>query len=238
MPFCFTAGRPVRHLTPFTYVAYFSLRFIFLCHLRLLQTAGASQPQQSLNNLSHPTPHIMVDYESSGSLSARQTMQSAPALQEPLENTQQQFILENVGNKRLASRLYKRTFKIFSKEERLAAIEFCQTRKHINLITGQERPISISSASEILHITTGTLKRWIMNKDKILEMKGGSSRADGCRENNKLPNRSDLEDYPFLRLAPQQLFQHKFVLRSDFYRVVTIPILIYICLLTIIAAPL
>ncbi|OOF95652.1 hypothetical protein ASPCADRAFT_506542 [Aspergillus carbonarius ITEM 5010] len=197
---------------------YTSLRFIFLCHLRLLQTAGASQPQQSLNNLSHPTPHIMVDYESSGSLSARQTMQSAPALQEPLENTQQQFILENVGNKRLASRLYKRTFKIFSKEERLAAIEFCQTRKHINLITGQERPISISSASEILHITTGTLKRWIMNKDKILEMKGGSSRADGCRENNKLPNRSDLEDYPFLRLAPQQLFQHKFVLRSDFYR--------------------
>ncbi|OJZ92269.1 hypothetical protein ASPFODRAFT_76836 [Aspergillus luchuensis CBS 106.47] len=144
--------------------------------------------------------------------------ENVSVLWKPLDDAQQS-LLESVGNKRLARRLYKRTFKIYSREDRLHAINFCQSRKHINPITGQERPISLSTASEILHISIGTLQRWIMEKQKITDMKQGSSRADKHRvPPSSLSNQFGTDDYAFLRLLPQQLFQHHFIQRREFYK--------------------
>lgn len=106
--------------------------------------------------------------------------ESTPALEGPLTLEQ----LENIrciGNKRLSSHLYKRNLKIWSREERLRAIEFCRTRSHVNPLTGQERPISISTASHLLHVESGTLRNWIRNEKQIIDMKPGSQRADGQR---------------------------------------------------------
>lgn len=145
--------------------------------------------------------------------------ESDSVLWKPLDDSQRS-LLESVGNKRLARRLYKRTFKIYSREDRLHAIEFCQTRKHIDPITGQERPISISTASEILHISRGTLQRWITETQKITNMKHGSSRAERHRAPPSiLSDQYGTDNYAFLRLLPQQLFQHHFIQRSEFYRV-------------------
>lgn len=162
----------------------------------------------------------MSDLQTPSLLKAPENRQeSVSVLWKPLDDAQQS-LLESVGNKRLARRLYKRTFKIYSREDRLHAINFCQSRKHINPITGQERPISLSTASEILHISIGTLQRWIMEKQKITDMKQGSSRADKHRvPPSSLSNQFGTDDYAFLRLLPQQLFQHHFIQRSEFYKV-------------------
>ncbi|KAL4945430.1 hypothetical protein BDV06DRAFT_184544 [Aspergillus oleicola] len=68
----------------------------------------------------------------------------------PLTQTQQ-AIINSIGNKELVGRLFKRTLHIFSRGERLHAIEFYRTHVHVNPLTS-ERSLSISSASETLHI--------------------------------------------------------------------------------------
>ncbi|OQE30630.1 hypothetical protein PENFLA_c002G02577 [Penicillium flavigenum] len=77
-----------------------------------------------------------------------------------LTETQQELI-DSIGNKQLASRLHKRTLKIFTREERLEAIEFYRTHVHNDPQTGEERNLSIASASETLHISECTLERWL-----------------------------------------------------------------------------
>jgi hypothetical protein len=64
---------------------------------------------------------------------------------EPLTEGQQALV-DSVGNRRLADGLYKREFKTYSREERLHAIEFYRTHVHVKPQTGEERPISTSTA--------------------------------------------------------------------------------------------
>lgn len=133
---------------------------------------------------------------------------------------EQQAIIDNIGNKQLASRLHKRTLKIFSREERLAAIEFYRTHAHINPQTGEERSISIASASEILHINKSTLERWINEEAKITCMKRGNSRDDGERYSSApMSERFTSGNYPFLRLTPAQLVAKKYVKGTDLCKV-------------------
>ncbi|KAJ9264623.1 hypothetical protein DTO212C5_7005 [Paecilomyces variotii] len=143
---------------------------------------------------------------------------NTPALEKPLTEDQLQTI-DKIGNKQSAQRLYKRTLKIFSKEERLNAIDFLRTRKHVNPTTGQERPISISSASEVLYIGEGTLKRWIKEEGKIVEMRQGSSRADGPRkEPVKITDQYDSGHYPFLMLSPEELHSYEVIQRNELHK--------------------
>lgn len=147
--------------------------------------------------------------------------ESTSALEGPL--TQEQ--LENIrciGNKRLSSHLYKRNLKIWSREERLRAIEFCRTRKHVNPLTGQERPISISTASHLLHVESGTLKKWILNEKQIIAMKPGSQRADGQRKSVSKKTYQDASDCSFLLLQPSELFKFKFISSENFPKVLAL----------------
>jgi hypothetical protein len=133
---------------------------------------------------------------------------------------EQQAVIDSIGNKQLASRLHKRTLKIFSREERLAAIEFYRTHAHINPQTGEERNISIASASEILHISKCTLERWVNEEAKITSMKRGNSRDDGERHSSApMSERFSSGNYPFLRLTPDQLFAKKYVKGTELCKV-------------------
>ncbi|KAJ9303889.1 hypothetical protein DTO217A2_6589 [Paecilomyces variotii] len=144
---------------------------------------------------------------------------NTPALEKPLTEDKLQTI-DKIGNKQSAQRLYKRTLKIFSKEERLNAIDFLRTRKHVNPTIGQERSISISSASEVLYIGEGTLKRWIKEGGKIVEMRQGSSRADGPRkEPVKITDQYDSGHYPFLMLSPEELHSYEVIQRNELDKV-------------------
>ncbi|KAL3465827.1 hypothetical protein BJX64DRAFT_274911 [Aspergillus heterothallicus] len=137
---------------------------------------------------------------------------------EPLAEGQQALV-DSVGNRRLAGGLYKREFKTYSREERLHAIEFYRTHVHVNPQTGEERPISTSTAAEILHITKHTLQRWIEEEEKIIGMKEGSSRADGERYSTiTISERFKSGRYPFLKLVPAQLFAKNCIAGADFYK--------------------
>jgi hypothetical protein len=129
-------------------------------------------------------------------------------------------IIDSIGNKQLASRLYKRTLKIFTREERLEAVEFYQTHVHINPQTGEERSLSIASASEALYISEATLERWVKEETKIRSMRHGNSRDDGERYASvSVSERFKSGNYPFLRLIPEQLSAKKYVKGKDFYKV-------------------
>lgn len=136
-----------------------------------------------------------------------------------LTETQQELI-DSIGNKQLASRLHKRTLKIFTREERLEAIEFYRTHVHINPQTGEERNLSIASASEALHISDSTLERWVNEETKITSMRHGNSRHDGGRyASATVSERFKSGIYPFLRLTPEQLSAKGYVRGKDFYKV-------------------
>ncbi|OGM39533.1 hypothetical protein ABOM_011917 [Aspergillus bombycis] len=134
---------------------------------------------------------------------------------------EQHALINSIGNKQLASRLHKRTLKIFTREERLDAIEFYRTHVHINPQTGEEHNISVASASEVLHISTSTLEKWINEETKITAMKCGNSRDDGGRYLSAAPmsERFASGHYPFLRLTPEQLSAKKYIQGKDLYKV-------------------
>ncbi|KAL4874777.1 hypothetical protein BJY04DRAFT_224685 [Aspergillus karnatakaensis] len=128
-------------------------------------------------------------------------------------------IIDSIGNKKLTDRLYKRTLRIFSREERLDAIEFYRTHVHIDSLTGEERNLSISSASEYLCIHEATLTRWIREERRIKAMSKGSSRDDGNRYSAvNLSERFKSGHYPFLKLTPEQLCAKKYVHGKDLYK--------------------
>ncbi|CAI7631166.1 unnamed protein product [Penicillium glandicola] len=132
----------------------------------------------------------------------------------------QQELIDSIGNKQLASRLHKRTLKIFTREERLEAIEFYRTHVHINPQTGEECNISIASASEALHICKSTLERWVNEETKITFMRHGNSRDDGERyASAPVSERFKSGNYSFLRLTPEQLSAKKYIKGKDFYKV-------------------
>ncbi|KGO40028.1 hypothetical protein PEXP_034110 [Penicillium expansum] len=132
----------------------------------------------------------------------------------------QQELIDSIGNKQLASRLHKHTLKIFTREERLEAIEFYRTHVHINPQTGEERNVSIASASEALHVSESTLERWVNEETKITSMRHGNSRDDGERyASAPVSERFKSGNYPFLRLTPEQLSAKKYVQGKNFYKV-------------------
>ncbi|KAJ5793417.1 hypothetical protein N7457_000016 [Penicillium paradoxum] len=131
----------------------------------------------------------------------------------------QQRLIDSIGNRQLASRLHKRTLRIFTREERLEAIEFYRTHVHINPQTGEERSLSIASASEALNISESTLERWINEKTKITSMRHGNPRDDGKRYiSAPVSERFQPGNYPFLRLTPEQHFAKKYVKGKDSYK--------------------
>ncbi|KAJ5501564.1 hypothetical protein N7453_006381 [Penicillium expansum] len=131
----------------------------------------------------------------------------------------QQELIDSIGNKQLASRLHKHTLKIFTREERLEAIEFYRTHVHINPQTGEERNVSIASASEALHVSESTLERWVNEETKITSMRYGNARDDGERyASAPASKRFKSGNYPFLRLTPEQLSAKKYVQGKDFYK--------------------
>ncbi|KAJ5429176.1 hypothetical protein N7491_006192, partial [Penicillium cf. griseofulvum] len=135
-----------------------------------------------------------------------------------LTETQHELI-DSIGNKQLASRLHKRTLKIFTREERLQAVEFYRAHVHINPQTGEERSLSIANASEALHISEYTLERWVNEETKITLMKYGNSRDDGERYASvSVSEQFKSRNYPFLRLTPEQLSAKKYVKGKYFYK--------------------
>ncbi|KAJ0413430.1 hypothetical protein BJY00DRAFT_322035 [Aspergillus carlsbadensis] len=160
----------------------------------------------------------MVDRARRSLGSARELSSDSSTSHKPFTKGQQ-TILESVGNKQIASRLYKRELTIFSKEQRLGAIEFYRTHVHVNPFTGEERDISTSSAAELLHINHSTLQRWINEEAKITAMKQGSSRDDGERYLAvPLSERFKNGVYPFLRLTLAQLSAMKYIQGEDYYK--------------------
>lgn len=144
---------------------------------------------------------------------------SSSSLGGTLTETQQELI-DSIGNKQLASRVHKRTLKIFTREERLEAIEFYRTHVHINPQSGEEHNLSIASASEALHISDSTLDRWVKEETKITSMRHGNSRNDGGRyASATVSERFKSGNYPFLRLTPEQLSTKGYVKGKDFYKV-------------------
>lgn len=121
--------------------------------------AKYTRKQAYLRGMILTRARVMSENQSAGPRPQQGFQESTPALESPI--TKEQIdVLSAIGNKKLTWRLYKRTLKIFSREKRLNAVKFYQTRKHVDPRSGQERPISINSASEALHIPPGTLRRW------------------------------------------------------------------------------
>jgi hypothetical protein len=83
---------------------------------------------------------------------------------------------------------------------------------HINPQTGEERDLSIASASEVLYINQSTLEIWINEESNITSMRHGNFRGDGKRyASGPVSERFKSGDYPFLRLIPGQLFAKQYV---------------------------
>ncbi|KAL4794583.1 hypothetical protein BDV19DRAFT_399273 [Aspergillus venezuelensis] len=132
-------------------------------------------------------------------------------------------IIDRIGDKQLAGRLYKRTLRIFSREERLNAVEFYRAQVHTNPLTGEERSLSMSSASEALYIHGATLARWIKEEPGIEAMSKGSSRDDGDRYSAvPVSERFKSGHYPFLKLTPEQLCAKNYVHGKDLYKLLPI----------------
>ncbi|KAJ5710591.1 hypothetical protein N7488_004747 [Penicillium malachiteum] len=81
----------------------------------------------------------------------------------------QSELIGRIGNKKLASRLNKRTLKIFKREERLNAIEFYRRHVHINPQTGEESNLTIASAAEALHLESAMPIRIELEYDNPFE---------------------------------------------------------------------
>lgn len=100
---------------------------------------------------------------------------SASALATPLDEDQSRM-LSLVGNKRIANRLIRPTRFTYAREEKLDAIQFVREAKHIELETGDLRPISLKTAAQKLCINQQCLRRWMTEEQKILTMPAGSKR--------------------------------------------------------------
>lgn len=145
---------------------------------------------------------------------------NTPVLENSLTDIQQS-ILANIGNAQLSGQLYKRKLKIYTREEKLEAIDFYRTRKHRNPITRQEHTVSIASAAEVLYVSPSTLKGWIEQEQKIMAMPQGSARADGERKDViSRPDQYASGYYPFLTLEPEALHIDNYISRELLRKVV------------------